>query len=71
MTDGLEFERVYQDEVENFVAKDAGVRHEDLMASLILKHELDKLYRGETHFVNTAGLDDDHPDLRALRYANK
>lgn len=68
MTDGLAFETAYENEIENFDCKEKGVQHADIMAALILKEALEKLYRGEIHFRDTPGLDRDQADVRSLKY---
>jgi hypothetical protein len=68
MTDGLKFEEAYQNEIENFDPREKGVQHANIMAALILKETLGKLYSGKIHFRDTAGLDSDHADLRNLKY---
>jgi hypothetical protein len=56
------------DEVGNFVNADKGVPHSSIMAALILKEQLQKLYRREVGVEDVEGLDDDHAGIDTLNF---
>jgi hypothetical protein len=66
MKDGSVLEHLYEAEVANFKNADKGVEHSNIMAALILKETLQKLYAGEIGFEDTDALDDDNVGIDSL-----
>jgi hypothetical protein len=64
--DGSEFEKLYEAEVSNFKNADKGIDHANIMAALIIKESLQKLYTGEIGFEDHDGMDDDNAGIDSL-----
>jgi len=64
--DGSEFEKLYEAEVPTFKKADKGIDDGNIMAALIIKETLQKLYAGEIGFEDHDGMDDDKAGIDSL-----